>query len=285
MLLFPHSSAKNDPKELTPVGIAKYAVLETIVDYAPLRSAPDLHAKRFAHLQKGIVLYADKQNCDFYRVDLGVGKYYWIEKKYVETQAVINKKLLSDIRKIVFKENKKFYTIKISTGDIQTAYQTTEAQDGQSGVIFNFFDANYNLSNVKVENRPENFRVRNNAASNTFSVQYSAKAPNSQIVGYGVTREDEGLILNIRKVPKINEKRPLKNIKIAIDPGHGGEELGAVARLACGTRVLEKDINLQISKYLQDELKRNGAKVTMTRKFDKEVGLYKRVEIAKDKNA
>lgn len=56
--------------------------------------------------------------------------------------------------------------------------------------------------------------------------------------------------------------------KILIDPGHGGIDGGAVSK--SGT--LEKDINLNISLMLRDELKKQGFEVVMTREEDK--GLY-----------
>lgn len=58
------------------------------------------------------------------------------------------------------------------------------------------------------------------------------------------------------------------NITILIDPGHGGVDGGAVAK--DGTQ--EKDINLQISLKLRDELKKENYNVIMTR--EKDEGLY-----------
>ena len=55
---------------------------------------------------------------------------------------------------------------------------------------------------------------------------------------------------------------------ILIDPGHGGIDGGAVS--PSGT--VEKDINLNISLKLRDELQKRGYKVVMTRDEDK--GLY-----------
>ncbi len=52
---------------------------------------------------------------------------------------------------------------------------------------------------------------------------------------------------------------------IIIDPGHGGEDGGAVGK--SGT--LEKELNLAISLKLRDVLKQNGFQVIMTREEDK----------------
>jgi len=59
----------------------------------------------------------------------------------------------------------------------------------------------------------------------------------------------------------------LSGKKITIDPGHGGEDSGAIGP----TGVTEKSITLRISKELQRILEAAGAKVFMTRTTDTEV--------------
>ena len=64
---------------------------------------------------------------------------------------------------------------------------------------------------------------------------------------------------------------------ILIDPGHGGIDGGAKSK--AGT--IEKDINLQISLKLRDNLEEKGYKVYMTRDEDK--GLYQKGKTIKEK--
>lgn len=56
------------------------------------------------------------------------------------------------------------------------------------------------------------------------------------------------------------EEQILKGRIIYIDPGHGGKDPGAMYK-----ELKESDINLQISKYLKEELEKNGAIVYLTR--------------------
>lgn len=60
----------------------------------------------------------------------------------------------------------------------------------------------------------------------------------------------------------------LQNKLVVIDPGHGGEDLGAVG----GTGMLEKDVNLAIARRVEQILSRKGARVLLTRDQDQEVG-------------
>lgn len=59
---------------------------------------------------------------------------------------------------------------------------------------------------------------------------------------------------------------------IVIDPGHGGEDPGAVAN-----RVTEKDVALGVAKRLQAELQRMGFRVRLTRNDDSSVSLQQRI--------
>jgi len=61
---------------------------------------------------------------------------------------------------------------------------------------------------------------------------------------------------------------PLAGTVIAIDPGHGGKDGGAVS---ADGKVVEKDVTLAISLYLRDFLQQAGAFVIMTREEDQDL--------------
>lgn len=74
----------------------------------------------------------------------------------------------------------------------------------------------------------------------------------------------------------ITAKQKSKDFVVVIDAGHGGKDVGAE-----DNGVLEKDINLQIAKRLEENLKKKkGYKVIMTRTGDKAVTLKERAEKA-----
>ena len=60
--------------------------------------------------------------------------------------------------------------------------------------------------------------------------------------------------------------------KIVIDAGHGGDDPGAV-----GNGIIEKDLNLEISKYMFDRFKELGVPVKMTRTTDETISPTERV--------
>ncbi|MBN1828611.1 MAG: LysM peptidoglycan-binding domain-containing protein [Deltaproteobacteria bacterium] len=78
------------------------------------------------------------------------------------------------------------------------------------------------------------------------------------------------------------EQKALQEKVVVIDPGHGGEDPGAVGRRR---RTLEKDVVLKIAKHLKDMLRRRGYKVLLTRDGDYYVSFNKRKEIARESGA
>ncbi|AUB40849.1 N-acetylmuramoyl-L-alanine amidase [Nostoc flagelliforme CCNUN1] len=108
-------------------------------------------------------------------------------------------------------------------------------------------------------------------------VKYTFHLKKAQQWGYKLRYDGTTLVLALRHPPKIGNTRrkALANLKIVLDPGHGGKETGASGP----TGYLEKDVNLVISKLLRDELVKRGATVVMTREDDKEVSLVERQAI------
>lgn len=72
----------------------------------------------------------------------------------------------------------------------------------------------------------------------------------------------------------------VENLLIAVDPGHGGKDPGALIE---GYK--EKDINLSVALKLRDILTKNGIDVIMTRDKDKTVDLQQRCDIANQAHA
>ncbi|UOS03701.1 N-acetylmuramoyl-L-alanine amidase [Helicobacter pylori] len=72
-----------------------------------------------------------------------------------------------------------------------------------------------------------------------------------------------------------------KHKKIVLDAGHGGKDCGAMsANLVC-----EKDIVLEVVKFLYKELKKRGYSILLTRDKDIYIDLVARTELANKKSA
>jgi N-acetylmuramoyl-L-alanine amidase len=110
-------------------------------------------------------------------------------------------------------------------------------------------------------------------------VTYTINLKPKQQWGYKARYEGTNLVLSFKHPPIIAtanspESKPLKDIKILLDAGHGGkEDLGARSP----TGYPEKNVTLITSQLLQTELQNRGAKVVMTRTDDSDVDLATRV--------
>lgn len=84
------------------------------------------------------------------------------------------------------------------------------------------------------------------------------------------------LTIRLKHPPKT---KTLKNLKVAIDAGHGGSNVGA--RGVSG-RVTEKEYNLIIAQLLAEKLRSQGAKVFMTRTTDKTLSMDDRLKMLQE---
>ena len=65
----------------------------------------------------------------------------------------------------------------------------------------------------------------------------------------------------------------MKDYKVVIDAGHGGDDPGS-----SGNGIIEKELTLKISQYMYDRLKELGIPVTMTRTTDETLNPTDRVD-------
>ena len=108
-------------------------------------------------------------------------------------------------------------------------------------------------------------------------VRYQLQFQGSQQWGYQLRYEGTHLVLRLQHPPErsgTDSSQPLAGVAILLDPGHGGEELGA--RGPNGRP--EKAVNLNVSQRLRAALEQRGANVVMTRRRDRAVSLQARAD-------
>ncbi|MEM7758668.1 MAG: N-acetylmuramoyl-L-alanine amidase [Cyanobacteria bacterium P01_A01_bin.40] len=127
-------------------------------------------------------------------------------------------------------------------------------------------------------------------------IDYTFELHNQQQWGYDLHYQGSNLVFSLRHPPEISSMadtasirssddllesslvksdrfKPLENIEILLDPGHGGAEKGAKGP----TGYPEKEINLLISKLVEAELTQLGATVYLTREKDRDLSLKERM--------
>ncbi len=104
-----------------------------------------------------------------------------------------------------------------------------------------------------------------------------------QIWGYWAEKDRGGLRIFIKRPPQIADPpdSPLKGLLFALEPGHGGRNLGAVGLM--GNK--EKTVNSFAVGYLKQALEERGAKIVIVRPGDSYPTLSERVQMAIDADA
>ena len=78
------------------------------------------------------------------------------------------------------------------------------------------------------------------------------------------------ITISLPKVTASIKKSSLEGKTIVLDAGHGGVDEGARSG-----KIIEKDLNLILTKKLEEELKKRGATIYQTRKEDKDLSTSK----------
>jgi N-acetylmuramoyl-L-alanine amidase len=116
--------------------------------------------------------------------------------------------------------------------------------------------------------------ITSNNAAKDVAVQWIQNSVYLNAVG---TYTYEGIIENYDKKVKVIINVTKKTYKVVIDPGHGGNDPGAVGT-TLGTQ--EKAIVLQISLKIGNILTKNGVDVIYTRAIDKTQSLQEKCDVS-----
>lgn len=105
--------------------------------------------------------------------------------------------------------------------------------------------------------------------------------PKKEIPKKEAENESKNQVFIAEKNDAFIKNKRKKHKKIVLDAGHGGKDCGAMsANLVC-----EKDIVLEVVKFLHKELKKRGYSVLLTRDKDIYIDLVARTELANKKGA
>lgn len=260
------------------------AYYETIKNNAILRETPiDKGINRLGYLPKGTKLFIDGVQNEFSRVYLSNEKYGWIMTKDV-------KQIPIELCRPPQKE--------VTSEDSQNEYGNEETEADDEEEKYEYIPKFIISEQIKKgdekgitvtlsENAPYSALVDNNKLIvtiynlNTSSETYTKEFNLGKFPRYSVIMRDKVLDVTFKKIPVTKTSYSNKDVKIVIDAGHGGREIGAVGSL--GHK--EKNINLEVSNKLKRILEVHKFDVYTTRDTDKYVSLDDRVKFAKEKDA
>ncbi|GHS59360.1 N-acetylmuramoyl-L-alanine amidase [Helicobacter pylori] len=119
------------------------------------------------------------------------------------------------------------------------------------------------------------------ARSKHVHSQLNERSTKKEIPKKEAENESKNQVFIAEKNDAFIKTKHKKHKKIVLDAGHGGKDCGAMsANLVC-----EKDIVLEVVKFLHKELKKRGYSVLLTRDKDIYIDLVARTELANKKSA
>ena len=243
-------------------------VVEVIADAGVARTGPSTDHSRLTPLPKGARARVTGREGEWLRLDYGA----WIKKK--ETKSVPGNIPPQSIIRGATSRQKESATEMIFP--LQTPVPI-EIKQKEDSITLTLHNTTAQTDTIRLDPDPIIKRLDWQQVSPT-QIDYTFELHEGQQWGYDVRYERSNLIFSLRHAPKTfltsqNRDRPLENINILLDPGHGGRERGSRGP----TGYPEKKINLIMSKLVEERLNDLGATVYLTREDDKDVSLKERM--------
>lgn len=240
-----------------------------------------LGGAKFGSIEKGVLLNIVERKNNNYRVQLSSSMSAWIPVGFVELKDEWEPRSESLTGNIRVSGNSTEDLVILNLSKKLPYISNQKVNPNQ--IIVDVFGASSNtnwntmLSNAEGIDKVEWEQMEGDRYRLTIDIAHNQNWGYS--VGYGWGSQ---LLIKVRKPPVVEEmENPLKNILIAVDAGHGGENNGALG----ASGAFEKDVALSISHKLDSVLVSRGAKTIMTRTDDSYVYMSERADVVRNSKA
>lgn len=253
--------------KITILSPTQLEIAEVTAEAGVARTGPSTDHSRLTPLPKGTKASITGREGDWVRLDYGA----WIRTSEVRiTQdSVPPKSLIRSVRARQAGEwTEVFFPLEVPV--------PVTIQQGEKTFTLTLYNTTAQTDIIRLDDDPVISRLDWQQIS-PEQVQYLFNLKFTQQWGYKLRYDGTTLVLSLKHPPKVSSsQKPLRGIKILLDPGHGGpEDLGGIGP----TGYREKSVALIISKLVREELIQRGATVIMTREEDIDLDLPPRVEM------
>ncbi len=252
-------------------------LLQVVAQHAATRTMPDGIYDLFP--LPGTKLVAAGIKGKFFVVYLGAGSVTYIDSQFVHVDSVgiLDPAVLGDIT-VASGLEESHLRIPISSPRLFRTWLSEDLRE----LTVSFYQAVADINKITFEpwsGGVDLVRWRPGVA-NQVDICIQCTRPITQGYAVAYSPDGAGIEVVIRHEPK-EHSRSLRGKCIIVDPGHGGEAVGAVGPL----RTVEKNVVLELAKLVEKELTSRGATVFLTRDTDTTLNLYDRVDFAQAQQA
>ncbi len=228
-----------------------------------------LGGAKMTFLDSNIVLKVIDSSKDDYKVQLSEFHSAYIEKKKVYKTADLNyHQHLTESWKVCGDSLYDYVTVKL---DEKLPYNSV-MEIHPSRIIVNVFGVVSNTNWITQLSSAKEIKNAWYEQSEDDVMRIIIELKHPQNWGYRIYyAEDNKLTIRVKRKPHILD---LSHIKIAIDAGHGGDNIGATG---IESHIKEKDYTLLVAKEINRQLIKRKANVVMTRKKDTTLSMYERI--------
>ncbi|MBR5521198.1 MAG: N-acetylmuramoyl-L-alanine amidase [Oscillospiraceae bacterium] len=239
-------------------GLEKGTLLKVISSHETKRDGKKTYAYQLSN--GGFVLAADVEVTEYITSDYKIAKKSKNSKNTTATSyTLMSQPVVSEIKYEALDTGDEVITFIVNNSPGVFTHQDDDA------LTLHFLDAvAENLALMPTEFFSEYYVVQQDNGVR-LTMQFSGE---KQLWGYDVSSEENAVKLYLKKAPELKTgDRPLSDVTIMLDAGHGGKDNGAigVAGIASAT---EKDLNLAVAQATKYLLEEKGASVIMTRDDD-----------------
>jgi N-acetylmuramoyl-L-alanine amidase len=235
-----------------------------------------LGGAKMTFLDSDVVLKVTDSVRDDYKVQLSQFHSAWIEKaKVAKTLPIEEKQYLTSSWNVY---GDSLYDYVVISLDQKLPYKS-EMKINPSRIVVDIFGAVSNTNWITQLSTAKGIKNAWYEQPEDDVMRVIIELKHSQNWGYRIYySENNKLTIRIKRQPRILN---LSHLTIAVDAGHGGENIGATGVVS---KIKEKDYTLLIAKELKKQLIKKKAKVVMTRTKDTTLSMFERIQYLEQQN-
>ena len=208
-----------------------------------------------------------------FRIHLAEGMTGWMPQEYIRFLPIETPKPTALTGSISVAGTNTEDIITVSLG--QKLPYISEQRINPTSIIVHIYGATSNTNWITHQLSAQEVSQVSCTQAATDDYQLTIQLKSDQHWGYDIGYDYGSMKIRVRRPPIIADTAsPLAKLSIAVDAGHGGDNIGALG----STGVKEKDINLALAKEVVQFLQMKGVRTTTTRDADDPVSQTERVD-------